>query len=286
MANNTGTTYEEPLPPGAGVADSGQTPPPAAPPLPSATGPNATIYANGGGGRGRASSQAVDWQKLSNMTVGGKFVTKETEYKIARSLGGSKKLEDEHSRQLQSQGMIRKTFPNEPNKYYHVWPGSYEDTKQYTSSKDYLADWPTRKAENSQGKYGGGAPPTAGMGQRQQPFAQPPTMPPNLTPEQKVTWLRQNTPQGRGRRDIIKAGIKDAYRNSTVTTPDPSATPGYDAAAPVDQADAAQQGATSTQSPNPPPGVDIRKRQHNANTQFRSQRAGYQGNRRFHPFGG
>lgn len=73
--------------------------------------------------------------------------------------------------------------------------------------------------------------------------------------------------------------------NAAKTSPSTSTTT-MDMAQPLDQAKAAMAGVQSTASPNPPPGQDVAKQAHKRNTQFRSQRSGYQGNRRFNPFSG
>jgi hypothetical protein len=72
---------------------------------------------------------------------------------------------------------------------------------------------------------------------------------------------------------------------TTTSTVAPT-TSTLDKAQPFVQQQAALAGAQSTTSANPPPAVDIPKAVQNAHTQFRSQRSGYSGNRRFHPFSG
>jgi hypothetical protein len=108
----------------------------------------------GQAGAANNTPQDVDWQQMSNMRVGGEYVTKEMEYRIARSLALSKKAGNERDRANEARGMIRKTFADDPGKHYYVMPGSYEDKQNYASSKDYLGDGPARRANSSGGMFG------------------------------------------------------------------------------------------------------------------------------------
>lgn len=79
-------------------------------------------------------------------------------------------------------------------------------------------------------------------------------------------------------------GHREGFDGTEVETGAKPST--YDYAPPYKQTQAAQSGAQSTTSANPAVGIDTTAQTQNKNTQFRSQRSGYQGNRRFHPFAG